>query len=137
MDQSAVKKFVNEHTNPLLRFLGLGDWEVRQDFRHMANASGKCSRNGEYRRAWVTYSPEDIQDEDELLDIMFHEFMHIVLWPFDLYRNVTTQHIDNASSAQMADNSLFHHAIEMMLSNLEVIWKDHLRDLYLERYTRP
>ena len=138
MDRSRVESFVADHMGPMMTFLGLGDWSIATAMERLdGDNAAVCRRAGEYRLATITFDADKFNNFDWLLDAMFHELAHCLLWPLDMYRNITTAGFDEGSVAGKQDRQAFHHAVEMMVSNLDLVWDRHLRDAYLESRTRP
>lgn len=142
MDRSKLKAIVDVHIPGIARFLGITDsWHVFWNYqRQEGDVAARCKLEIDYRQAVISIDMDHLPDEDEVIDILFHEIAHIVLWPFDLYRNIVGQMIPNITDGQpngMVETTAWKHACEGGVLALERIWRDRLRDLYLDEFTRP
>lgn len=138
MDKSKVIEAIRRHCGPMRDMLGPQDWEITwlAEAAVTANSKASCSWNVHYSTATIRIDPACHDNEDEIVDSMFHELCHVLLSPFALYREVTTQHIASGSTAERRDNCLFDYAQEQAVLRMERLWNHGgLRDHYLERFT--
>lgn len=140
MDKSQLESFLRTHLAALMDHVCVGHWTVtaRAEPNSDSNLAATCERSIDYEWAIIRMNPELFETDAKALDTLFHELAHIILAPFDLYREATTQHIDKGTTAERQDNRLFNHCIEMCVMNLERLWRSGgIRDAYLEKLTKP
>ena len=138
MDKSKVAEVIRRHAGPLRDMLGPQDWHITwlAEPAVTPDSQASCSWNVHYNTATIRIDPACHDDEDAIVDSMFHELCHLLLAPYELYREVATQHIDNGSIAERQDKCLFGYAREQAVLNMERLWNwGGLRDHYLERFT--
>lgn len=128
MDRSAVKAIVDREIEPLKARLGIPHWRIVVTYGPVSDpgrvAEGhrgmaECRRAAPYERATITLDHEQHDDETEVVDSLIHELLHVVLAPFDLYRNFATKFIEVGTTADGQEDTLFAHCIEQAVRNLE------------------
>jgi hypothetical protein len=123
MDASEAKRIVEVNVGAMVDALCLHHWrlEIHYTSTGHENWKAKCDRSGsDYFIAELTFDPERHDDEQDLLRSLRHELLHLHLAPFDLYRDLMTQHIDDDDSPQARqEQRAFSHAVEQMVGNLE------------------
>jgi hypothetical protein len=122
MDASEVKRIVEANIGPMLEALCLRHWRIEIDYTKTGreNWAAMCDRSGgDYFIASLTFDPEMHHSCHEVLRSLRHELIHLHLAPFDLYRDVMTQHILNDTPEERQENRLFAFACEQMVGNLE------------------
>jgi len=140
MDKSKLIEVMRRHLGPLRDMVGPQDWAITwlAEPANIPDSCASCSPNLPYNTATIRIDPAHHENEDDVIDSMFHELCHLLLTPFDVYREAATQHIDNGTVAERQDNYLFNHAREQAVLSLERVWNwGGLRDSYLERFTSP
>lgn len=128
IDRSRAKAIADERVKWLRWALGLQDWSIKvyhgaldggpradEGFR----SSGRCVFQPEYRMATIYMDPEWFDDEGEFLRILLHEFLHIVISPFEQFREIAL--IDEPGDKQTASDVAYRHAMELTVSNLEIL----------------
>lgn len=138
MEAQTLRLLCQDHLAPLIAFLGLERWEIRSEESRLDGDSIACvSYYGEYRNATICFDKDKIRDPDHFLDVLAHELIHCVLSPIDWYKNAVNAAVGIDSPQSSILNEVCRTAGEMMVSNLEILWNLHLRDLYLDRRTQP
>jgi hypothetical protein len=119
MDKSQVQAVVERELKPLIDRLGLDRWDIKVKYGPIGDdRSGQCSRAVYYDQATISFDPELIEDEADVLKTLRHELFHIVHSPFDLYSCA----VDNAGLDKPMDDVLdriWRHACEKTVINLE------------------
>lgn len=127
MDRSECKAIVEREIVGLMERLGIPHWRLVITYGPVTNrriAAGhrglaECIRNAPYDRATIVIDPEEHDDEAEVIKSLRHELMHVVLAPFDLYREFVSSYIDANSTQDHQEDTIFEHCIEQTVINLE------------------
>lgn len=125
---SEARAIVDEHL-PWLRWaLCLQDWRIEVDYGLVDKESPAGVRfcavtrcDNAYRKAYVTINEEMVDDEDDLLETLRHELLHVVHADFELYRATMIQQARDREQAEGLDLELFTHACERLVGNIERI----------------
>jgi hypothetical protein len=139
MDRSDCERLAEEHTNAMRNFLGLSEWSVtvRTEFLETDGANhkaGEVEEKFDYLIARITLNPEALEDDLRFLDTLFHEYCHLIIAPFHVYRDA--MEAEHGESAGM--KRIYTYAMERSIKILEWCWKYHgWRDAYLEQFTDP
>jgi predicted SprT family Zn-dependent metalloprotease len=141
MDKSQCQQLVEEHLYSMSRFMSICEWtitassEPKSSNKKFMRAARVDSRL-DYLTATITLNPEAYQDDDDFLDSLYHELCHLVIAPFDLYRETARE-----ATADGANNSLdriYTYAMERVIKTMEFTWKCHgVKQLYLDQFTNP
>lgn len=125
MDKSKCREVVDQYIKPMMNLLGVQAWDVTvlyvpppQDPRWMA----ACSRNPPYQRATIWIDPERHDTEEEVLNSLRHELIHVVLNPFDTYRGIMTCDIDKGSTIDRIEDEAWTMAVENAVLAIERIF---------------
>jgi hypothetical protein len=124
MDRSAVKAIVESHLDSLAEVFGVERWCIQVNYEACDNPNhgASCGRAVDYDKAFITIDPDKHKDEGEVVDSLRHEIEHILLSPFDLYRDAMTQHIDDETKEHRQEQRLFTYAVEQTVINIERLW---------------
>lgn len=134
MDHSIAREFVAEHIHRMREFLGLSDWRIWWTFGRLDDGThAQITIYEDYQKATVTFDIEHPDDDRDLLDTIFHELAHILVSKFDVARDIIIEGDDYSGPMRRA----WTHAGEQTVCRMEWIWRNHLRDQYIEEYTRP
>jgi hypothetical protein len=140
MDKRKFREVILYHGNPLAEFMGLTDWHINVQCESIASDhSMLCDTSAlDYRMALITADPEKYDTEDEILRGIYHEYCHILHEGFSNYR-LTSQalHEEITNQISRVEQRAWTHAAEGFVMRMEWIWRNHLRDLYLDHITRP
>lgn len=138
MDQSRVKAIVEAHMEGLARLLRVGHWKISVTFDGIEGRGGaECFIDIHYETARIAYDCRKYDTEEEVLASLYHELCHVVGSPFDLVEMIAADVIGDDKSGQSALKRAGTYANEQFVLNMERIWAESLRDVYLERHTRP
>lgn len=130
MDASAVHTIIQAHEERIVTALGLEAWRIQYTIEAIPDGpyAAMCERWPEYQRATITIDPARAADDEDVLDSLVHELLHIVLSPIDLYRAIVTPYVPEGAPDESAETA-FTHAIESTLRGLEVGLALSLRSL--------
>lgn len=95
-DQSA-KAVIDPAVRPMRHALGLNNWRVDIEYGVLGERLGECVVNATYQRGTVTIDPAQHESEDELLDTLRHELLHLIHGDFETCRRITAQFIEGDS----------------------------------------
>lgn len=121
MTVEEVRVIVEKNLDPMLEALGMGFWRVQVDFHKCENDNwiASCTRNGDYVQAYIVIDPDRHFSEKEVLESLRHEVLHLVLEPFDLYRELVTQRLKDGGEKARIEARAFTRALEQSIVNLE------------------
>jgi len=116
MTTDQCKAFVEANLQAMVKELMLESWDITVKYSSRPdNDDGvlaKCKTDMDYRWAVITIYDDAILDEKELSRVLYHELFHVVLSPFDFYRN--TRKAENA-----AESRVYIFALENVVTHLE------------------
>ena len=124
MDRSAVKAIVDREIESLMKRLGIQHWTVAVRYEPEAERPdgqirrGFCSPNLDYNTAAIQFNPEAFDTEEEVLHVLRHELLHVVLSPYDLYKNALAPVLDTDPAKVEVFAVLWTHVIEKAVINL-------------------
>lgn len=122
MDVSEVQRIVSDNILRLVEAVGVPHWQIDIQYGPLGNDSWKamCSRNSDYDQATITIDPAQHVNEDDVLNSVIHELIHVALAPLDLYRNFMTAHMAELGSvASDQERVLWSFTIEQLVRNIE------------------
>lgn len=121
MDASEVKRIVETHVDILKEALALFHWRITISYDPERDGwKASCDRNGgDYLRAAINIDPAKHGDEDDVVESLKHELIHLLLTPFDVYRNVLTAGVDEDSVEGQRELALWAHVVEQATVNIE------------------
>jgi hypothetical protein len=135
MDRSEVKAVVDRELEPLVRRLGLTQWEIKLSCTCEPTDDdgfvkrGECTRLVDYQSAHINLNPEAFESADELLKTLRHELFHVVLAPFDLYTSLVEAAVEGNTRFQEMLDRVKDHACELSVFNLERMFQSLTRSL--------
>lgn len=114
METSEVRAIVETHASAMLHLVGAPHWKVEIEYGRCDNPEwgAQCYRKVEYWHAIITLDPERHDTEQDVLDSLRHEMTHLLLAPFDLYRDLMTQHISVDSPEGRQEGVAWTFAVE-------------------------
>lgn len=136
MDETKAKQFIDKHAASLKKFLCLDDiiLQIKLQRSPDPNYRAECIQHIEYNSATIWIDPHFIEDEDDLLDVMFHEFGHIIQRSYYLYRDYATNGMNPDQGRQEQSNTIWTFSCEQGIAQLVKIWKSVLRQVYLDQF---
>lgn len=129
MERKDAKKIIDRELVPLMERLGIPHWKITivlgptESTDDGSCVLGLCRRLPDYNRAQITINFDDIEDEAKLMRTLVHELSHIVISPFDVYRDTITQHLAPDSHEGRSECRLFTYVVEQTIINLERMYR--------------
>lgn len=121
MDKSAVGRVVDAHMRRLMWRLQVQAWKV--DITYGRPGGGRwvasCERAAPYLRATIELDPDAHADEAAVVESLRHELLHLLLAPFDQYRDLVTCALAPDSPMDEAERGAWRYAVEQTVGNLE------------------
>lgn len=128
MDRSKVEAIVQEHGPNIANALGLGRWSyvwtigpINTPVVSTGESSPACCQTDptyERHRIWI--DPENHDDEDDVLESIRHEILHVFDSPFVLYRRTAREAIGGSNhDAWDSLEDIDLHAREQLVLSLE------------------
>jgi len=119
MDKSDAREVINNALRPMRAALALNDWYVDFCFESMeGKVSAECVANPDYVRARFIFDHDKYDSVSDLLDSMLHEFMHVALSEYELYRKACRPLV-NDEKAWASLDEVYVHACETTVHRLE------------------
>jgi hypothetical protein len=115
MQIEACKTFIESTLPAMTKELMLESWDITVKYSRPEADDGvlaRCKTDIDYRWAVITIYDESILDEKELTRVLYHEMVHIVLSPFDFYRNAR-------KPENSAESRVYVYALENVVTHLE------------------
>lgn len=89
MDKSKCREIVDQHIKDLMWMLGVQAWGVTVEYEPInRNASATITFDYAYEQATIIIDPDKHDLEETLLKNLRHELIHLILAPFDSYRDL-------------------------------------------------
>ena len=126
MKKAEVKAIVDANIEPWMEKLGIPHWSIEVTYGPCAdrNWQASCDRQVAYNQAHIIIDPKHAVDEEGVIRSLVHELLHVVLAPFDLYRDVLSQHCGEAGSVRAREErALFDFTVEQLVVNLRRVVK--------------
>lgn len=120
MDVSEARKIVEQHISQYMQMFGVNHWKltVSYDLRESGDGTRRTAARVEmlvdYNSAAISIDPDCCDTEEDVLRHLRHELFHVVLSPYQLYRDVTAN-----GKASEAASRVWVHCDEKAVINLE------------------
>lgn len=121
MTDARVKALLTRFAKPIEAFLGLNEWDIEVVPGRLDDSPGCISRDMStaisvaYLRAVITVDMDKVLDPDQFIRGLIHEFLHILLAPYDMVRNVVGT-LPGGESETLAE--VWRHAEEQVCQRL-------------------
>nr|WP_290224128.1 hypothetical protein [Trichocoleus desertorum] len=125
MDASKCREIVDANILKMMRQLGVQAWRVSVLYEPAGNNPNwvaSCLTNLPYQRATIRIDPQMAESEEDVLDSLRHELIHVLLAPLDAYRDLVTSNIEADSSMDAAESRAWTMAIETCVLAVERIF---------------
>jgi hypothetical protein len=129
VDRSAVVRIVGRTIEPLMERLGIPHWHIEVIYGPLTDDGerpspgtryvAECNASIPYDQASIRIDPEQIDDEEHLLEVLRHELFHVLVSPFNLHRNIQVATIESGSPADEQEGGLWKYCEEQAVINLE------------------
>ena len=124
MDASKVRAIYDAHTRDLMWALCLNDWQIDVGTEKLGDGiRGECNAQYEYRRAKITLDPGEFKKDSDVLEVLFHELVHVALAAYRMPHNLAfklTRTEDAESSIQESFRNADELAVKQIMYALEV-----------------
>lgn len=120
MDKSEVQAVVEANIDRIRTAMNLHDWFIGINYEPTGHPgwAASCDRaGGDYQRASIIIDPNGHDSETEVLRSLVHELLHLVLAPFDVYRDAISSFAPDEADA--LEQRLWTHAVEQAATRLE------------------
>lgn len=123
MDQSAVREIVQVKVRQLRWALQLQDWKIDVEYGALSSdgdsprTMGECYADAEYRAARIVLDPHVLDNEEEVLDVLRHEMLHIFHAELKTYRSAVCQLL--ARDSFLAVDEILKLATETTVKRIE------------------
>jgi hypothetical protein len=118
MNKESRVERIKSFSIPIQYALGLDRWEINIQCQEMDDAWGGCSIQAENFKASIGVDYDTLEDEDQLLSTLRHEFFHIMHYQYETYRKVCIACMCD-SEAKITDVS-YADACEKLVSTMEM-----------------
>jgi hydroxymethylpyrimidine/phosphomethylpyrimidine kinase len=124
VDASKCREIVDAHILAMMRQLGVQAWKVSVLYEPTGNPNwvASCTRQLPYQSAVIRIDPHMAESEEDVLDSLRHELIHVLLAPLDAYRDVVTSNIEADSPMDAAEDRAWTQAIETCVLAVERIF---------------
>lgn len=122
MDKSKCCEIVDANIEGMKAQFNLQQWRIQINYEPLEEyCVAQCFMATAYQRATIKIDPEQHETEDEVVDSLRHELLHIVLAPYNIYRSMVTPNIEKDSAMDTVEEEAWTVAIESAVLNLERI----------------
>jgi len=138
MDVSKLQQIVDRHLPPLRDLFCLNHWGICPVYEHLdGSTAAQCWPNPDYETARIIFDATKFEDEEQVINLIVHEFGHILEAPFDVFADAVAEIMKANVEASAALHRMFIHASEAHVLGIERIWRGTLARVYLEQATNP
>lgn len=125
MKKDAAKKIVDAHIKQLMWATQTQMWTVNIIYGPCNNswALAQVQISIDYFLADITINHAKHETEDQVLNSLRHELLHLVLAPFELYHEAMSETFKDDPKLMGIHKRLMTHACESMVHNLEHIFQ--------------
>lgn len=126
MDKSDVQEIVNDNVKWLRWALQLQEWSITFVYESLPDGiGGECRPNLPYKMATITIDPDKADNKADVLKTLLHELLHILLSPFENYRESVMQIADGKQMENVLD-TVYYRIHENVVYMLERMFRDGL-----------
>ena len=121
MDESKVRAIVIEAAETMQVNLALREWDIRHYAEKCPNDSftAQCRINTPYHRAFIWIDPAGHEAEDDVLDSLRHELLHLVGAEWEVYATMIMAGVEDSETMQRVEDRACTLASERTVSKLE------------------
>lgn len=102
MLNEALEKVIHDNFDSLKRKLNITDWAITVNIGKLADGqAGNCAMQWRYKKATITLDNYEIKDEEEALNVLRHEMIHVMLSDFNNFACAFENEIDMPHSIYM------------------------------------
>ena len=123
MDATRVQTIYNEYLRNLMRVLCLNAWQISVRTEKLdEEVAGFFDANFEYLRATISIDPTEVDTEEEVLTVLFHELLHLAFTAYAMPHNLARK-LSTSEAATIGINEAFRNAAEISVHQLEYAFK--------------
>lgn len=121
MDKVAVKKFLESQLPRLQNEFGLSHWSISILLEPLKGDAAECRTAdlGSYDRAILVFDHKKFKGEEDLLQILEHELLHVVSFAMEQYSRTIDKALPVQNGIKRLDNELFRHHNEQLIRSME------------------
>lgn len=118
MDESQVRKLVNDNLKQMRWALQLQDWDVDIVYAHTDDGTqAECTPGPGHRNAEIVLVPPSQKNQEDTLKSLQHELLHLFPADFEIYRKAVGQLLDDKDFN--AIDEFFRYAVERTVNQIE------------------
>lgn len=123
MDKSKLRQIVQAKVEKLRWALQLQDWKLDVEYCHIGDRDddesivGNCTPRLGYRCATIKLDPEHIHEDEDVIEILRHELLHLIHADLTLLMDAIEPHIQRDGFKTI--QRIYWHAIEKIVGNIE------------------
>lgn len=119
MDRSEIRAVLNRSLRPMRAVLSLSDWHVDFVLESMEGTFiAECVADPNYSKARLTFDHDGYKREADVLESLLHEYLHVVLARYELYRKAVRPLIED-DNAWASLEEVYVNASEDTVRRLE------------------
>ena len=128
MNAKDLRQLVERVLPSMLEAMGLERTRIEPDIRGLDDGeAASIEAMPEYERAFLYIDPSKVSDERYALDTLRHELLHVLLSPYERYREFVAKVIDKDSPLHPVFETAWDHACEASVANLEIMLDSRLK----------
>lgn len=125
MKRSEIQEIARANIEHLRDQLRLWDWHIDIYYERIeGDAAATVKVRSDYHRADISLDPERLDTEEEVLQALRHELIHIFLWPFHAFGEWAQQKSPGGEMAS-EDYRVFTHHLERSVWFMERFMSMH------------
>ncbi len=124
MTEQEVKEIAHRHVPQLINALGIDIQDVQLYYEPIdkeneaALAATDIHHVETYRHAYITLYYERLRDENQIVEVLIHELLHVKLAPIETFFATWKRLIPKKQ--RVAYTYLYNHALERTVSGLQI-----------------
>ncbi len=101
MDISKARAIVEDNIQAAMWLLNIQQWKIHVEYRDISGpndfdgaVAGQCLANEGYKEATIIINAQEISDEEQLLNILRHELLHVAVSAcYHTFRKACFEHV--------------------------------------------
>lgn len=85
MNKTDIKSYLKLYSHKILDDLGLGDQNIVYEYLKDSEDRAETITSFPYKDIIIKITPKNIDTNEELLQVLLHEYAHVILAPFTHY----------------------------------------------------
>jgi len=117
-ESTAIKLITKKLVNRWKYLLGIEEWDIKFRYSKLEeDTMGVCMADPQYKKATIIVDIAEHKNNEELLDTIRHEMLHIIHAEFELYREMIKDHVGANTLTTM--DTVFELGAETVVRRLE------------------